>query len=63
MGDVFVLAGVPFKTYTFLSSNGTAAKVDFLLMFLFLKTLKLGVASGTVLLGMTGLKLPSFCRY
>lgn len=43
MGDVFVLAGVPFKTYTFLPSNGIATKVNFLLIEgSFLKNLEVG---------------------
>lgn len=37
-----MLAGVPFKTYTFLSSNGTAAKVDFSPNVPFFKNLKVG---------------------
>lgn len=43
-----MLAGVPFKTYTFLPSNGIATKVNFLLIeSSFLKNLKLGVESGS----------------
>lgn len=38
-----MLAGVPFKTYTFLSSNGTATTVNFLLIEgSLLKNLKVG---------------------